>query len=267
MAIMTLSREYQSGGQEIGQAVAQELGYDFVDKDRILRDMKETGDQWGYLVQELDEVRPTIWEKFDLQYRSFIALIESHIYEYALKDRVVILGRGSTFLLQEIPHVLKVRIFAPLERRIERVMVKFDVDRETAEKLIEETDRSRAGYIQSTYHKRWDDKKYYDLILNTDLQSIEEVVELIVKALRGWDQRATPEGHQKLKNLALTARVKAQVFANIKLTLPTLEIFHDGQAVVLRGVVRNPKESQLVQKIATTIAGPYPIRNELHYRT
>ncbi len=267
MAILSISREYQSGGQEIGQAVAQELRYDFVDKDRILRDMKEAGDQWGYLVQELDEVRPTVWEKYDRQYRSFIALIESRVYAYALKDRVVILGRGSTFLLQDIPHVLKVRIFAPLEKRIERVMIKFDVDRKTAERLIEKTDRTRAGYIQAIYGKQWDDKKYFDLIFNTGLQSIEEVTQVIAKALQEWDQRATPEGRQKLANLALAARVKAQIFANIKLCLPTLEIFHDGQAIVLRGVVRNPKESQLVQEIATTIAGPHPIRNELHYRT
>jgi cytidylate kinase len=267
MAILSLSREFQSGGQEIGQAVAQELRYDFVDKDRILKDMKEAGDQWGYLVQDLDEVRPTVWERYDRQYRSFIALVESIIYDYALKDRVVILGRGSTFLLQDIPHVLKVRICAPLKKRIERALIKFDVDQETAASLIEKTDRSRAGYIQSIYGKQWDDKRYFDLTFDTGLQSIEEVTQVIAKALQEWDRRATPEGHQKLRNLALAARVKAHIFIKIKLSLPTLEIFHDGQAIVLRGVVHSPKESHLVQKLAATIAGPHPIRNELHYRT
>ena len=63
---------------------------------------------------------------------------------------MVILGRGSAFLLQDIPHVLKVRLFAPLEVRLERVMIKNEVDRKTAEWLIEKIDQ-RAGRIYSNY--------------------------------------------------------------------------------------------------------------------
>ncbi len=112
----------------------------------------------------MDGVRPSLWEKYDREYRGYIALIESSIYEYALKDRVVILGRGSVFLLQDIPQVLKVRLFAPLEVRIDRVMHKDEVDRKTAEWLIEKIDKERAGYIQAIYGKHWEDQENYDLI-------------------------------------------------------------------------------------------------------
>ncbi len=60
------------------------------------------------LIKKLDEVRPNLWEKFDWQSQGFIAPMESIIYENAIKRLVVILGRGSYFLLQDISHVLRV---------------------------------------------------------------------------------------------------------------------------------------------------------------
>lgn len=266
MAILTISREYQSGGEEIGKAVAKKLDYVFVDKEQILNDLKETGGKWGHLVEELDEVRPSLWEKYDWQYQGFTALIESYIFDYALKDRVVILGRGGGDLLQDIPHVLKVRLVAPLEVRIERVMVKDFVDRQTAEWLIQKTDRTRAGFIQSVYGNSWADRELYDLILDTGVQTYEVVTQQVVEALKERDQRVTPEGLERLKTLALTAKIKARIFTHPDLFVPTLKIFHDGQAVVLQGVVHTPKEYHLVEGIVQKLADPHPIRNELHYR-
>jgi osmotically-inducible protein OsmY len=70
-----------------------------------------------------------------------------------------------------------------------------------------------------------------------------------------------------LKDLALTSRVKSHLFTNPKIFVPTLEIVHDGRAIVLQGVVHNPKEYHLVEEMARQAAGSHPLRNELHYRT
>ncbi len=266
MAILSISREYRSGGRVIGQAVAQQMGYDFVDKNRIHTDLKSVGEKWGHLVEEFDEVRPHLWEKYDWEYRGFIALIESVIFEYALKDQVVIVGRGSNILLKDIPHVLKVRLFASLEVRIERVMLKNEIDRKTAEELIEKTDQSRAGYFQVIYGKHWEDKQCYDLVFNTGIQTHEQITQELMKILKQWDQKATPESRQRLETLALTARVKARIFTHPEVFIPTLEVFHDGQSIVLKGVVHTPKEYHLVEEMVHKIADPHPVRNELHYR-
>jgi cytidylate kinase len=267
MAILSISREYRSGGREIGRAVAREMQYDFVDKDRILQDLKASGEKWRNLAEDLDEVQPTLWEKFDWEYRAFIALVECYLYDHALKDKVVIMGRGSNFLLGDIPQALKVRLTAPLEVRVERVMRENELDRRTALWLLEKTDRTRAGYIQSVYGKHWEDPKYYDRVFDTGVQSFEEVTRILVEALAERDREATPEARQRLKDLALTARVKSQLFTNPKIFVPTLELVHDGRAVVLQGVVHNPKEYHLVEEIARQAAGPHPLRNELHYRS
>lgn len=266
MAILTISREYQNGGYEIGTAVARQLGYNFVDKNLIHADLKAAGEKWGRLVEELDGVRPSLWEKYDREYRGYIALIESTIYEYALKDRVVILGRGSAFLLHDIPHVLRVRLFAPLEVRIDRVMRRDGVDRQTAEWLIKKIDKERAGYIQTNYRRHWEDKENYDLLINTGIETYEQVTRKLVEALKERDKRVTPEGLQRLKNRALAAKVKAHILTHPEVFIPTLEIFHDGQSIVLKGVVHSPKEYHLAEEMAHQMADPHPIRNELHYR-
>jgi cytidylate kinase len=266
MAILSISREYKSGGGAIGRAVSEQMGYDFVDKHRIHEDLKKAGARWEHLDDELDEVRPSLWERYDWEYQGYIALVESSIFAYALKDRVVILGRGSNFLLADIPQVLKVRLKASLEVRLERLMQKDDMDRETAAWLIKKTDRTRAGYVQANYGKHWDDKSYYDLVLDTGLQTYEQVTDRLVQALKKKDEEAAPEGRQRLENKALAARIKARIFTHPGLFLPALEIFHDGEAVVLRGVVHRPGEYHLVEDLARQMAGPCPVRNALHYR-
>ncbi len=122
MAILTISREYRSGGQEIGTAVAQRMRYDYVGKDRILADLRAQGERWIALLNEIDEGRPTLWDRFDWEYRGLMALVDSYIDERAMDDRVVLVGRGANFLLEGMPHVLRVRLTAPIDQRVDRVM-------------------------------------------------------------------------------------------------------------------------------------------------
>ncbi|MEW6184499.1 MAG: cytidylate kinase family protein [Thermodesulfobacteriota bacterium] len=267
MAILTISRTYQSGGHEIGKAVAGKTGYDFIDKNRILSEMKNLGRKWGHTFEEVDEVSPTLWEKNDWHYRGYIALIECIIFDYALKDRVVLLGRGANFILKDIPHVLRVRLYAPLEVRIERAVIKNETARQTAESLVKKTDHDRAGYIRSIYKADWEDPRHYDLVINTAESSIPQTCDRLVTALNEWEGRATAKGRKKLADLALTARVKARVLIHPEIFLPTLDIFHDGTAIVFKGVVHSPKEHRLVEDLVRNTAGDHPLSNQLRYRT
>jgi cytidylate kinase len=246
--------------------VAESLGYQFVDKDRILTEMKAAGEKWGHLAEEMDEASPSLWERYDWQYRGLIALMESYLLSYALQDRVVLIGRGSNFLLEDLPHVLRVRIFAPLEKRIERAMVKDSVDRKTAEWLIKKVDKDRASYIYVNYGKHWEDQKYYDMVFNTGVQSYQEVAKILVDALRLKEPLATTQVVEKLACRSLAARIKAQIYTESKLVIPTLEILCQEGTIVLKGVVHSPREYQFIGEIAGNLAQDFPVENELHYR-
>jgi YjbE family integral membrane protein len=266
LAILTLSREYKNGSVEIGRAVAQQLGYVLVDRFRIYDKLMAVGEKWGRLAHELEEERPSIWEKYDREYLGFIALVESAIYDYAVKGGAVILGRGSAFLLHDVPHVLKVRVYAPMELRIKRMMEEDKVDRLTAERVLTDIDKSRFGYVQAIYGKNYKDVKHYDLIFNTAIQSYEKATKEIVETLEEFNQRVTPEGLQQLKDRALAAKIKALISIHPDIFIPTLAVTHDGRAVVLEGKVHGPKEYRLVEEIARETAGSCPVTNQLVFR-
>jgi len=264
MSILTISREFGSGGREIGQAVAALLNYAYIDKHRVLSDLKAAGKEWEKWGKELDEHCPTIWEKHDWSFRGFSALMQSCIFDYALKGRVVIMGRGGNFLLKDIPSALRVRIVAPLEKRIERIMIRESVDRGTAKWLADKTDNERACFIRSIYGKEWDDPNEYDIVCDTGRLDEKEIIKLINDNLLEKEQFAT-----ELKTLQLrteAARIKAALLTNSKLFVPTLDVYHDGETIVLRGLVHNPKEHKAVEEEAKKLAKGLPVRCELHYR-
>jgi cytidylate kinase len=266
MAILAISREYGSGGREVGRRVAERLGYQYVDKERLFRDLDEAGKRWGRLARELDEVCPTLWERNDWQYRGYVARIEALILEYAAADQVVIIGRGASSLLQEVPFCLKVRLVAPLDVRLERIMVRESLDQEGAKRLIARVDGDRACYIKANYGKDWDKEQVYDLTLNTGTLTYEQVVDILVTGLTDKERLATPEAKTQLQNLELAYRLKARVATDPRVLVPTLEVDLEDGMLVVSGIVHTPKEQHLLREIAREVCGDRPVRFDFHHR-
>lgn len=266
MAVLTISREFGSGGREIGRAVAESLGYELVDKERILDDVRAMGHKWEQWAKELDEHSPSVWEKYDWSFRGFVALMQSILLNYALRDRVVILGRGGNFLLKDIPYSLRVRITAPVESRIERIMKRESVDHDTARWLIERTDRERSGFIRTIYGKNWDDPSEYDIMLNTGLKPLDEMVRTLTEMLGERDRFCNEQCRDTVKLRGEAARIKAGLLINPGLFVPTLDVDFDGTHIVLKGVVHNPREHRRVENEARKLAGDLPFKCALHYR-
>jgi len=264
MAILTISREFGSGGREIGRAVAEFLHYDYVDKQNILSDLKSAGPDWEKWGKDLDEHCPTLWEKYDWSFRGFSALLQSCILDHALREKIVIMGRGGNFLLKDIPSALRVRIIAPIDKRVERIMARESVDRETARWLAEKTDNERACFIRSIYGRDWDDPNEYDIICDTGKRDEEEIIKLITENLQEKDQHAT--GLKTLQLRSEAAKLKAALLTNPKLYIPTLNVYYEGDALVLRGVVHNAKEHKAVEEEAKRLAKGFSVRCYLHYR-
>ena len=266
MAIVTISRESGTGGEAIGREVAGKLGYAYFDKKAIFRDLEEHGKQWARWGKEMDEHCPTVWERFDRSFAGVVALVEDHILQHALKDNVVILGRGGNWLLKDVPHALRVRINAPIEDRIRRVCDREAVSKEAAERMIEFSDHERSCYVRSVYRRDISDPGDYDLVLNLGKLRFDEVVALIVDEIPARDKQATKEAREKLRRMAVAANVKAEVSTDFRVFVPTLEVFHDGTAIVVRGIVHSKEGLELLREVATRTAAPEKVNIELHYR-
>jgi cytidylate kinase len=266
MAILTISREYGSGGREIGRRVAERLGYHYVDKEQLFQDLERVGARWGKAARELDEVCPTVWERYDWQYRGYMAQVESILLDYAAGDRVVIIGRGGAFLLQGVPFCLRVRLVAPWEDRLERIMVQESLSRAAAERLTAQVDGDRACFIKSSYGVDWEEDRWYDMTLNTSSLSYDRVVEILAEALPEKDRLATSEARARLSGMALAYRLKARVATDPRVMVPTLEVSWQAGTIVVSGIIHHPKELHIIEEMARAVCGDRPVRLDLHHR-
>ena len=266
MAILTISREFGSGGREIGQAVAEILNYEYINKERLIGDIRAAGKEWEKYGKDLDEHCPTMWEKYDWSFRGFTALLQSLILNYALNNKVVIMGRGGNFLLKDIPYALRVRVVAPIDKRIDRIMEREAVDKDTAHWLAEKTDRERSCLIHLLYGKHWNDHAEYDMVFDTGIQTVGEITNILKDALMTREKLQTEEVRKTLKMMAIAAGVKAGILTDSSFFIPTLDVYYDGKSLILRGVTHNPKEHKRIEDKAIKLAGDIPVRCELHYR-
>jgi cytidylate kinase len=271
MAILTIARKYGSGGREIGQAIAEQLNYDYIDRRRILDDMRAEGKQWEDRAKYFDENYPNLWERYDWSFRGFVALNQSYFLRYALKDKVVIMGRGGNFLLKGIPFMLGVRVIAPIDKRIEKVMEKEGVNTENAQWLIEKADHEIARAIYLIYGRDWDNPAEYEMVFNTGIQSTEEIIATIKNALFEKEKLKTEKARIILKLRALALKIKAEISTNPRYSISVLDVdpIEEGmieKGIVIRGIVHNQDDIKEIEESAKRLAGDIPIECELQYR-
>jgi cytidylate kinase len=266
MAIITISREFGSRGKEIGHSLAEGLGYEYIDRGKIIDDMKALDKEWGKLGEEFDERRPNVWERYDWSFRGFVALTQSILLNYGLKDKVVLMGRGWNVLFKNVPYALRVRISMPIEARIARLMREEDLTRDNAYWMIEKADKEMTDIVHWVYGKGWDDPAEYDMRFDLGVQKEQDVIDLIKESLEKKEQLNTEETKKALRMQAIAADVKAGIATNRNFLIPTLDVKAAENAIVLRGIVHNPREKELIEKEAKRLAGDIPIEFGLQYR-
>jgi cytidylate kinase len=266
MAILAISYEFGSGAEEIGRAVEKQLGYEYIALGRVLDEAKQTGKKWERFSIEYGEGSPNIWERYDWSFMGFMALVQSIILGHALRDNVVIMTRGANYLLRGIPHALRIRVVAPVEKRIVRVMSKEDISHDTARLLVRQADWEIASVIRQLYGKKWDDPEAYEIKFDTSARPMEEIHEIVRNLLAARGNLKSPEAQRQLEMRALAARIKAAVATNPEFLIPTLEVEPRGEEILLRGVARSIREHKAIDREVRNVSGSVPVTCEIHYR-
>lgn len=197
MAVITISRQFGAGGITLGQMVADELSYTFADSDIIQRVAKEAnvstnwvesfekeagsklsrfvssmvskrlldrvlGDERGYLDEQI--------------YLDYLVLI---VAQFADEGDVVILGRGSQYILNDHPDAFHVLLVDDLENRIQFMMRQYDLPRKKAERMVENEDHRRINLYKRLGKSDFESPHLYHLVLNmgkTDLETAKSMI-------------------------------------------------------------------------------------------
>ena len=261
MAILSISSEYGTGALRIGHAIEAQLGYEYIPLRRLLAEAGQSGKKWKRLAAKYTVDPSDIWEGND--FVAFMALVQSIILGHALRDNVVILARGSNFLLKDVPHALRVRFTAPLEERIAMVVGKEGVNRETARLLVKQADREIDCSMHLAYGPDWDDAEVHEIRFDTGAQPIGEIVEIVRGLLAAKDHLKTPQALETLRRQFVGSRIKAAVLAHPEVILSSLEVQCVGEAVRLAGVVRSRAALRKIEQEVRAIAGHVPLLFEL----
>jgi cytidylate kinase len=179
MAVITISRKLGSMGTYIGKKLAEELGYDYVDKIRISKIMKEYG--FSKFDNIYDTV-PGIFERFDEYREMTIKFLAEVILAVAHHDNVVIAGRGSFGLLDSFSDVINIRIKATEPCRVHRIMNDRNISENEARRIVKENDKVRRTFVESDFRFDYNNSTEFDLILDTSIIPPDMCVDWIAQA-------------------------------------------------------------------------------------
>ncbi len=202
--IITISREFGSGGREVGKRLADALGFAYYDREIVTTIAKETGMDASVLEQELEQgVQANFPFHFaqsfsQLSFESdtsvnVLALQTKLIKEIAGKGDCVIVGRAADSILEEY-HPFRIFVCANEESKLQRCKQRATgeenlTDREILHQM-KRIDRSRAFFHDTISDNQWGDKAAYDLCINTSNTVIKSVIPAIAAYYRLWAEQA-----------------------------------------------------------------------------
>ncbi len=182
--VITIAREYGSGGRYIGKLVAEKLGIKLYDKNIIEKMSQETGLSEEYIKD--NEQKRTVFDNFNNGYYAGLNnsdelfIQESNfIKELADKESCVIVGRCADFILKDKRNVLKIFVSSSMENKIKRATEFYHMDENKAAKEIDRINKLRSNHYEYYTEREWENPSNYDICVNSDSIGIDNVVDLI----------------------------------------------------------------------------------------
>ncbi len=187
--VITISREYGSGGRYIGRIIADKLGIKLYDKEFITKLAQETGLSEEYIESKeqkrdvLSGLNNGYYFGIDNADELFIKEAEL-ITKTAEEQSCVIIGRCSDFILKDKENVLKVFVYSDMEDKIKRATEFYGMNKQKAEKEIKRIDKLRANHYKHYTDKEWANHSNYDICINSDTLGVEKAADLICQMIR-----------------------------------------------------------------------------------
>ena len=185
MKVITIGREYGSGGREIGEKLAEKLGFSFYDRNFLEMAALETGYSEDSLANN-DEIADRIYFPYKTENISEeLFKVQSRIMiERAKSESCVIVGRCSDIILKDFANVVHIFIYADEEDRVQRIMERNNLDEVKARKKLKKTEKIRKNYYQYYTDSEWGNRENKDLLINSSKTGIENSVEVIISYLK-----------------------------------------------------------------------------------
>src|SRR5690242_7914464 len=262
MPLIAMTREMGSLGMDVARILESELKVPLVYHEMINNLADKMRLRKSHVVRLLGG-KASLLERLTADKTSLSIYTADEILQVASKGAVM-RGWGAAHLLRPVRHAIRVRVCAPFELRLKRMMERLGTDdREAVASEIRASDEAQGAIARRHFDVDWQDPAGYDLSLNTERMSVEQCAEKIAR-LAGQPQfRETDESRKALADLALQANVKAALRADPSTRALSFAVDSDGAQVRMRGIVATREESNQATRVVMGVQGVMSVKNDL----
>ena len=196
--VITISREFGSGGRLVGEKLASRLGVEFYDKSIIQLAAERSGLSYGFIEQNDETVSNSLLLNlpsasayvnfstttfFDAPINDKTFLAQTEVIRQLSKNNCVIVGRCADYILREDTALIRVFVTAAFDDRVRRAVEEYDFPSGSAGEKIKKIDKSRANYYKFYTGHQWGDLHNYDLVVNTSFTGVLGAVAVVMTML------------------------------------------------------------------------------------
>lgn len=196
--VITIAREFGSGGRELGRKLAEGLGYDYYDKEVLKAIVDKTEYSMEYVENvvhgkshvlfpiNVEQSFDPVYDELVMEKRKVIEAQNDVIKEMATKSNCIIVGRCADYILKDVPEIELFRIFvySDFESKVKRTLARAhegeNLTEKEVEKQIKRINKDRAAFYNDATSLNWGDKENYDMMINVTKQDTDKLVQELV---------------------------------------------------------------------------------------
>ena len=264
MAIITLTRQSGSMGDEIGMLIARRLGYTFYDRKEIERRILKKGLSAEEL-KKYDERKPSFFDRFSKLRDKYLNCLSMVILEMAQQNNCVIMGRGAFFYLRDMPNHLTLRFVSTEKERLAHIKRLMNIESDKlALKMLKESDKRQYAFYKSCFHYDLNDHTLIHATINTASLNADMLSEMIVA---GVSNNVTDEieklGEQRINELILGQQITNKLIFEHNLRIDDLWILVRDNVITLHGVTAFHATVERAITIINSEWAGYEIKEEI----
>jgi cytidylate kinase len=264
MPLIAMTREMGSLGKDVAAGVAARHGKRVVYHEIIEPIANKMRLRKSHVERFLDG-KSGIWERLTTDKTSLSIFTADETFRFLRDDSTgVIRGWGAVHLLKDVPHVIRVRVCAPLETRVKRMMERLATDdRANVENEIQLSEEAHTAITKRHFGVNWRDPELYDLVLSTERMSVDECVDEIDSLMQRRCFQETPESTRMVENLSLEWSVRSALRRDERTAGTEFTVRVADGVAKLEGVVDTQAQATAAAEVARGVEGIREVDNQL----
>ena len=268
MAVIAMTREMATLGKDVSAGLAERLDLKIVHHELVEHDIAALSGMRESEVHRFLEGEASLLERWRIDSKKLSHFTAQEVLELAARGNVLIRGWGATYLLRSVPHVVCVRICAPLPFRARVLMKRMGIaDPAAARREIERNDATHNGTMQRMFGIDWTDASLYAITLNTARVPTDDCVEHIVRLIESEAFKETPASRATLLDQLIDARVRNALRGHFTTGLYAVgvDVRVDDSKVTLSGALNDKRRIAEIVRLVHAVEGVKGVESQIQH--